>query len=298
MKRKPNRYRSDSQRLRRTLLWCCKNIVLVLVGLSSIVVLSAALAYSYHGFVEASWLRVKEIQITGLQHLSRNEVLNAMGVPRGANILSLKTGQIAAHLGSLPWVRSALVRLDPPGKVVVEVAERQPLAIIHADHYYLSDTEGKLFTRLDEESKPADMLVVGFPGASLKEGDYLPSEPLHELKQFLVALDKSKNWLPQNKVFECRWDTDHGFVFQTMENLIVVKLGSEDLTGRLDRLQRILKVLEQNQLTGLTTHVDLDFSNLAYVEGNFPVSKARDAKGKEGGKLISGDARPKLRNRT
>jgi cell division protein FtsQ len=271
--KKSNRYRTDWSNFKATLLLWCKVTVGFVLSIVSILVLSAVLAYSYHALLEAPWLGVQEIQITGLKHVARREILNALGVPRGANILTLKTSLLTDRLQTIPWVRSCAVRLDPPSRVAVEVMERKPLAIVHANDFFLLDEEGKLFVRVNKEDKPGEFLVAGLSGMTFKEGDFLPPRPLEELKRLLSALEKSKNWLPLDKIAQCTWDVNQGFCFQTAENSITIRLGFENLDRKLERLHRILAVLAERQLSDLTSHIDLDYPNRAFVGGKFPTPK-------------------------
>jgi cell division septal protein FtsQ len=232
--------------------------------------LSAALSHSYHVLLKARWLQVKEIQINGLHQIDRGEILDALGVPKGANVLSLKASQLAARLKGLSWLRSSVVRIDLPGRIVVEVVEKRLLAIVHANDSFLLDMDGELFARADKKYRTAGILLVSFSGMNFENGDFLPSRPFRELKELSSALEQSKAWLPLGKISGCSWDDEQGFVFRTAENHVTVQLGSESFDRRLERLRLILGALAERQWSDLATRIDLDYQNRAYVEGKFP----------------------------
>lgn len=273
MGHKRNRYHADRAALIRKWVGRIKLVLALSVCVPLILLFSAALSHSYYALLDAPWLRVEEIQILGLKHLDRKDVLNALGVPRHACMLNLKLAELATSTKSLPWTRSTVVRVDLPGRLVVEVIEREPVAIVYADDFYLLDAEGKLFLKADLDQYSKLLLVTGFSGMSLKQGDHLPSEPLEPFRALIEALTRSQNWMPLNQISECRWHKDEGFILYTTQKAIPIQLGWEHYEQKLDRLQRILAVLAERQVLDVVTRIDLDYPTRAYVSGNFPVPK-------------------------
>ena len=154
--------------------------------------LSAALAHSYYALLDAPWFRVEEVAIIGLKHLKEDEILNALMIPPDASLLNLKSAQLAKRLEALPWLESSSVQLTLPNRIVVEVAEREPLAVIHAEDFYLIDTDGKVVSRASAEQKQGFLLLKGLSDRKLREGDALPPDALKGLKALLSALEQSE----------------------------------------------------------------------------------------------------------
>lgn len=273
MGNKRNRYRADRTAQIRAWVSRIKLVLVLCLSVPPVLLLSAALAHSYHALLDARWLRVEEIQIVGLKHLDRKDVLNALGVPRNACMLNLKLAELARNTQALPWVRSTVVRLDLPGRLVVELSEREPVAIVYADDFYLLDAEGKLFVKASIEQYPKLLLVTGFSGMGLKEGMYLPPEPLEPFKRLIESLTKSQNWMPLNQISECRWLKDEGYVLYTTQKAIPIQLGWDYYEQKLDRLQRVLAVLAERHVLDVVTRIDLDYPGRAYVSGNFPIPR-------------------------
>ncbi len=273
MGNKRNRYRVDRTAQIRAWVSRVKLMLALCLGVPPLLLLSGALAHSYHALLDARWLRVEEIQIVGLKHLDRKDVLNALGVPRNACMLNLKLAELARKTQKLPWVRSTVVRLDLPGRLVVELTEREPVAIAYADDFYLLDAEGKLFVKASIEQYPKLLLVTGFSGMGLKEGMYLPAEPLEPFRRLIESLTKSQNWMPLNQISECRWHKDEGYILYTTQKAIPIQLGWDYYEQKLDRLQRVLAVLAERNVLDVVTRIDLDYPGRAYVSGNFPVPK-------------------------
>ena len=56
--------------------------------------LGAGLSRFYHKMIGAPWLKLEEIEITGIKKLDRLDILNAMGLKRGQCTLSISTEQV------------------------------------------------------------------------------------------------------------------------------------------------------------------------------------------------------------
>lgn len=272
MKKKQNRYRPDKARHLKILKIWGKSILTLLLAISAVVLISAGLSRSYYALLDAPWLRLEEVRIEGLKHLDEGLVLNALAVPRNTCVLNLKVKELAARLEALPQVRSVIVRLDLPARLVVELTEREPLAIIQAEEPLLLDKEGKLFARTTRDANPDLLLVTGFSGKGLKEGDYLPREPLEAMREMMAALEGARQWLPVQRISECQWRSG-GFTLFMAQTSLPVDFGSENYGEKLNRLQRIFAMLGERQWTSEVKYIDLNYGNRAYVGGHFPGAK-------------------------
>jgi cell division protein FtsQ len=273
MRKKRNRYRPDVEKRRKILRYWIKATVGFCFSLVVVVLYSAALAHSYYALVDAPWFRVSEVAIIGLKHLKEDEILSALMIPPEASLLSLKSSQLAKRLESLPWIESSAVQLSLPNRVVVEVAEREPLAVVHSEDFFLIDTDGKLVSRASTDQRQGFLLVEGFSGLNLKEGDALPPDALKGLKTLLSALEQSKGWMPLSSILQCRWNAETGFALYTTRNSICIQLGWDGFNRKLNHLQRVFGILEERALWNSVIGIDLDYEDRAFIEGLFPFPK-------------------------
>ena len=246
-------------------------VFLAAASLALVLLLSAGLSRAYQALIEGPWPVVEEIEIKGLRRMERREVLDALGVPRNANVFALRLSELPGRLEPLPWVRSATVRLDPPGRIVVEIVEREALLMAHAGEFHLVDSEGRLFVAASPEKFPGLLLVTGF--SKLKTGERIPPEAWDSLRELLLALEANQDWLPLQAVSECHWEGRRGFVLYMTANAMPVRLGTKDFATKLARLKRVFALLSERQLMDLATAVDLDYPSRAFVAGNFPGPK-------------------------
>ena len=96
----------------------------------------------YH-YGERSWrFRVEssdDIDISGLQNVTRAQVMEVMGGDIGRNIFFVPLAQRKAQLEQIPWVESASVMRFVPNRLKVEIHERTPVAFARVGSQDLAD---------------------------------------------------------------------------------------------------------------------------------------------------------------
>jgi cell division protein FtsQ len=114
-------------------------------------------------------LVVRQVEISGLDLLSRPKVLAAAGVPIGTPLARLDTAQVRARVAALREVESVEVERGWPTTLRIVVHERVPVAVVQrAGEYNQLDVHG--VTVITSRSQPSTLplLVTPTPGASDK----------------------------------------------------------------------------------------------------------------------------------
>lgn len=94
----------------------------------------------------SSVLAARQVDVTGTDQLSVEEVRAAAAVPLGVPLARQDVDAIARRTAGLPQVASARVERSWPHTVTVQVTERQPLlAIRQADGFAIVDARGVVF---------------------------------------------------------------------------------------------------------------------------------------------------------
>ena len=73
---------------------------------------------------------VKNVDVSGLSHLKRAEVLALAAVPPNATLLRLPKNEIEQRVASSPWVQEVTVERQFPNAITIAVVERAPLAAV------------------------------------------------------------------------------------------------------------------------------------------------------------------------
>ena len=118
------------------------------VALSLLLVLGIAGSFLYQ-YGERSWrFRVEssdDIEITGLQNVTRSQVMEVMGGDIGRNIFFVPLAQRQLQLQQIPWVESASVMRFVPNRLKIDLHERTPVAFARlGSKVMLADAGGTL----------------------------------------------------------------------------------------------------------------------------------------------------------
>src|SRR5580704_16108283 len=137
------------------------------VAAALIFVCGIAVASLYH-YGERSWrFRVEssdDIEISGLQNVTRSQVMEVMGGDIGRNIFFVPLAQRKMQLEQIPWVESASVMRFVPNRLKVEIHERTPVAFARVgSRIMLTDAAGTLMD-LPGRKKYSFPVIVGMNG--------------------------------------------------------------------------------------------------------------------------------------
>ena len=112
----------------------------------------------------SSWFgyAAEEVRINGLERMPPEAVMKAIGVKPGGSLLGFDANHARRILLNLDWVKQASVRVLPPNRIEIDVAERQPFAVWQRDGlYYVIDREGMAMASFDARKFTQLMLVSG-----------------------------------------------------------------------------------------------------------------------------------------
>lgn len=110
-------------------------------------------------------LRVKDVLVVGRNMTTREDLLKAVRISRGAPILAFDFKAARDRIEQLPWIKTASVERMLPDTVVIRVHERKPMALWQNDgKFALIDEDGEVITRKNLR-RFADLFVVVGPDA-------------------------------------------------------------------------------------------------------------------------------------
>ena len=124
------------------------------------------------GPVLQGWLEIREIEVEGMHHVTKPEVLERLVLKPGTGLHQVSTAFLAERVRMHAWIKEATVERRPPHLLHVTVVERTPAAIIRtgADHW-LSDESGYLLAKLGRQDDQTLPLLTGLDPQSLQRGE-------------------------------------------------------------------------------------------------------------------------------
>src|SRR5579864_2454863 len=131
--------------------------------------IAAAGVYRYG---ERSWrFRVEssdDIEITGMQNVTKAQIMEVMGADIGRNIFFVPLSQQQVQLEQIPWVESASVMRFVPNRLKVEIHERTPVAFARVGPRIALIDAGGTLMELPPKHKYSFPVILGMnPGEPL-----------------------------------------------------------------------------------------------------------------------------------
>jgi cell division protein FtsQ len=253
-----------SSRVRRIAFWAlCVVLVLVPVGAGGLALARYILRSSRFQLNSPN-----DVEILGNLYVSREEILNVLGVtssplfPSELNVFSISLSGMEKRVESFPWVRSATVARAYPHRLLVSVSERVPIAFADLDgRIKLIDADGVI---LDKPEKGSfDFPVVEGLNGQMGAGE----------RQLRVALFQQFEGQISGEIPGSGWiisEVDLGDPedLQAMlvqgRQTILLHFGNQDFGARFKNFLTLLPMLEKNN-TAINS-IDLRYGNQVVVD--------------------------------
>jgi len=235
--------------------------------------LTVLFIYAYSSLLSASYFEIKEISVRGLKELTEKDVLSMAKIQPRSNILSVNTDAVATRISANPWVKSIYVGRELPNRLVLDVRERTPVALVkQAGDFYLMDVGGFVFKKLSKTDE-VDLAIV--TGVNLQ--DKGQSLLLADALKLLETLSTADHYAFLGTVSEVHVDHVFGLSLLTDKGLHL-KLGRDNFAGKLRQLYIVLADLEKRGTKNGHLFVDLADISKVTVQRQDALGKAQEQK--------------------
>ncbi|MBP1710688.1 MAG: cell division protein [Deltaproteobacteria bacterium] len=260
-------------RLRRRMIDALGESLGALGLLAAATVLGALFVYAYSAIMSAPYFSIREVSVRGVKELTEKDILAVAKIRMRSNILSVNTDAVAKRISENPWIKSVYVGRELPDRLVLEVQERTPVALVkQAGALYLMDVDGFVFKKLSRADE-VDLAILSGVDVRAKSPSVLVGEALKLLER-LSAADQH-TFL--GEVSEIHVDEVFGLSILTDKGLHL-KLGRENFAGKLNQLHVVLADLEKRGLKNGHLFVDLADISKVTVQRKDTLGKAQDQK--------------------
>ena len=248
------------------------------VGLLFVTVaLSSLFAYAYNFLISRPYFQIKEISVRGLRELTEKDVLASAGIKPAQNLLAINTDAVIRRISANQWVENVYVGRELPNKLVLEVKERTPLALVKQDSdLCLMDAEGFVFKKLGKSDEVDLPIITG-----VDEKGEIKSPLLLSTLNLLKTVSKSGQYAYLGTISEVHLDNVFGLSLISNTGLYL-KLGMADFEKKLKQLKLVLADLENRGMKNGYLCIDLsDESKVTVQRKNIPERKEPGNKGKQ-----------------
>jgi cell division septal protein FtsQ len=215
----------------------------------------ALAAASLRDFVlENRYFSVREIQVRGGDRLSGNEVVTIAGLRQGMSIWKIELARIEKKIAKHPWVRRVLVRREFPSRIIIDVEERTPKAIVAVRKLYYVDADGVVFKEVAAGENVKFPLLTG-----LRAEDVMASDP--NMRRRIRDAMRLAELMAQrsHSLSEIHFDALDRLVVYTTTHPVALHMGWGEWEEKLARMERLLALWKghEERLASL----DMSFRN-------------------------------------
>jgi cell division protein FtsQ len=241
------------------------------------VFLCSLFIYAYNFLISRPYFQIKEISVRGLRELTEKDVLATAGIKPAQNLLAINTDAVIRRVSANQWVESIYVGRELPDKLVLEVKERTPLALVKQDNdFCLMDAEGFVFKKLGKSDEVDLPIITG-----IDEKEEIKSQLLLSTLNLLKTVSKSSQYAYLGTVSEVHVDNVFGLSLISSTGLYL-KLGTADFEKKLKQLKLVLADLENRGMKNGYLCIDLsDDAKVTVQRKNVPDRKEPGSKGKQ-----------------
>jgi len=187
------------------------------------------------------YFSVREVVVRRHRHLEPAAIRALAGVEVGTNVWDVDAETVETRLLTNGWIQSALVRREPPDRIVVTLRENRPIAILAVVDespglYYLA-ANGRIFAPV-EPGDPRDLpYVTGLTRKDLAGTDAFGPRAI---RRALVAMRQVARHPAVGVASELHVERDAGIVVMPMRPAVPVELGWGGYDEKLARVATVL----------------------------------------------------------
>ncbi len=189
----------------------------------------------------AAGFQVKEVKLSGYNHVTPSEILKAAGIKSSTSILFVNADDMRTRLEEMPWIQSATVRKLFPERIEIRIQERQAFALWQSNgEIRVISRDGTPIAPYSDDPRYIHLPIVVGEGAEKRVGEIVDA-----LARLPGVRDQVRAAI---LVAERRWTLK-------MRNGIDVRLPEQGIDDALMQLAELDR--DKNLLTRDITIIDL-----------------------------------------
>jgi cell division protein FtsQ len=234
-----------------------KKMIRLAFHLLALVLFAFVAHWAYVHLLDDPYFRVKEIEVEGSRKIPRETLLSLAVIEGMPNLFSVKLKEVTKRLETHPWIEQVRVGKVFPDKILIQVEERKPMAIIQLEELYYIDTKGEIFSPVGEGDEYNYPYLTGLTRRAL-EKDPTEAKRLISKALEIVRIAGREKLPPLKEISEIHMEKTFGIHCFTKTEGVEVKMGWEDFEEKLGKLSLIWSDLRKRGFSA----VSIDCSDL------------------------------------
>ncbi len=229
-----------------------------------VVALICVVSYMAFMSIMTGVFNISEIEVTGNEILTNDQVINASGIREGENIFLLDLNKIRYNISVACSANEIYIQKVLPNKIIISIEETQPIGVINNENknYYI-DSNGQLMETTQELGKDDTPLISGFNAYKFNDpGKRIVVDPAYKLDEVLniLQLFESNNLL--GELSEISLTDSNAYRIITKNGVVFTVKDFNNLQEYYNYVSTVIENRETNQ-------------DINLMAGNNPIKKAR-----------------------
>jgi hypothetical protein len=192
----------------------------------------------YIHLMEGSLFRLKEIEVRGSQKIPQEVLLSLTLIEGMPNLFTLRLGEVTRKLESHPWIDQVRGRKVFPNKIVIDVVERKPIAILQLEELFYIDTQGEIFSRVGGKDRYNYPIFTGLTREVFEKSPEEAKHLLNRALELLMVVEREKV-PPLEAISEIHMEKTFGITCFNQAEGLEVALGWDRYEEKVRRLSLI-----------------------------------------------------------
>jgi len=196
---------------------------------------------------KTNFFHIDSIKIMGNDKMSYDEILKASTYIKGENIFNISKKKGQNSLEKLPYIKKAEVKRRLPRSIIIQIVEREEVAIIpYIGAFVYIDEEGYILS-IDENKGEVELpqifgieLIDVIPGEKLFSGDG------KEAYREFIAFSKEKGLLPLMKYIN--FSDNNNTMIELIDGIKVAFGPLDNVKYKLSFLSKILEDMDNKEI--------------------------------------------------
>ncbi len=205
-------------------------------------------------FLRSPHFSIEEISIKGLDKVSTEEILLAVGISEGMNIWKINPPDMRGKILDIPRVADVEIERVLPQKLAIHIREKYPLALVPYHGYYLELSQDSVFIGIRDHYEGELPLVSGLMWGRMDVGDVIRDQVRREIIDIFLEVMEGQSFIP---LAEINVSNPDNVKVYTREGLEVWLGGVEEMAKKLEVLQQIYYRLPEAEPEVTDGYLDL-----------------------------------------
>ena len=182
------------------------------------------------------------------------------------NMSKVSTKDIIRLIEAHPYVMAARVSNHYPNKILVEIIEREPLAILKVDPLLMIDGDGIILPDLENYVNYNIPVLTNFNfhDTSQVKGKKISSDKIINCVEWLKKVKKDYNYIYEN-LSELKITSSNEIELILFDHPTYIYLGLDKINSRLKILKKFEETIKPNKISDYT-YLDLRYKNQIIVK--------------------------------